>query len=233
MALPTMKKSNGLAAALQETQVQATAGGGGVFCKFDYKTGDFLMGRESENIADEIVLIHTDSISHGWVLWSGNKATKVLVNFTEALPTEPEPVFTGKIDPRTKQEIVDYASEGRAIMFATDDGLQVTLEGSSYGVRKGVDAMLKDIKARAFDPINADYLYPKVKLESESYEKAGVRDPIHNPIFTIVAWCDVDGNEQGETPKLAAVPDEAPVEEEQVEEPVAEAAPKRRRRKSA
>lgn len=232
--LPQIQNAGGLVSALQEAKVEVTqAGEGELFTKFDYKTGDFLMGRDAENIVDETVLVHTDSISHGWVIWNDGKPIKTLVNFTQALPPQPDPIATGKINQATKQEIINYPSESRGILFATDDGLQTIMEGSSYGVRKGVDNLLQTIRQRAMDPANADYLYPKVKLGNESYEQA-TYGTVFNPTFTVVAWCDNGGNEQGETKKIAAKETKTAPVEEPVEEVVEKkAAPKRRRRSAA
>jgi hypothetical protein len=59
--------------------------------------------------------------------------------------------------------------------------------------------------------------FPKVKLTSESYanKKRGGK-LTYNPVFEIVAWCDIDGNEEREAPaQVEAQPDpeaEAPAE---------------------
>jgi len=214
--LPAMQNQNGLAAAIKDAGYQPSTSSGGdeLFCKFDYKTGDFLLGRDAENIVEEVVTIHTDSIAHGWVCWSGGKPTKTLVNFTQPLPNQPAPIGD------------DGFVEARAIMFATDDGIQAILEGNSYGIRKGIDDLMMSIKQQAMVAENANYLYPQVELGSNSY-KHSAGNIIHNPVFKVVNWCDVEGNIQGETKKIEAQAEEPVVEKE------AAAAPKRRRRKAA
>jgi len=197
MALPSINSKN-LAAAVQAAQfTPSTNNSGDIFCKFDYKTGDYLLGREADNIAGEEVVIHTDSIAIGWVCWSGGKPHKQLVSFIEPLPMQPEPMGA------------DHWSEARAIMFKTAEGEQVTLEGNSYGIRSGIDNLITAIKQRASDPANADYLYPKVKLSDTSY-KHTAGNTIHNMVLDVVGWCDVEGNLQADTSAkaIAAEPEE-------------------------
>ena len=219
MALPAMKSNLSLAQALNETDYQPTTGGGdSVFCKFDYQSGDFLLGRELDNIEGETVIIHTDSIAHGWTVWNNNKPTKQLVNFTEQLPIQPAPLDGNAY------------TESRAIMLMLDDNeTQVTLEGNSYGIRSGVDDLIMAIKKQSGIPANADFLYPKVQLTSNNY-KHNTGNIIYNPVFKIIDWCDSDGNVQKAIPvkkKVKAVEEKAP----EAEAPAEEAKPQRRRRR--
>ena len=239
--LPAMRSTTSLAEAVSKSQVQQTntSGGGTVFCKFGAYDGTFLFGRDAEDISGETVMVHTDSMAHGWTCWSDGQPEKQLVNFTEPLPPRPAPITGTRIDPKTGQPEINYYTECRALMFVTDDGINTILEGNSHGIRSGFDDLLMKIKQRAADPANAEYLYPKVVLKSTSYEnKYKKGEFIYNPVFDVVSWCNVEGEAQEEVAKIApkrkkakAVPVEQEPEEEPEEEPKAK--PIRRRKRAA
>ena len=118
----------------------------------------------------------------------------------------------------------DYPSEARSFQGAlVDDGEMLAFDTNSYGGRKGIDVLLGKIKAHS--AVGSKHLYPKVKLTSESYanKKRGGK-LTHNPVFELVAWCDQEGNEEGDTPEQ--VEDQTAEAEAPVEEPK-----KRQRRK--
>jgi hypothetical protein len=197
MSLPTIPSQTSLAAALSSAQVNEPQEGSVLYAKFDFKTGEYMAGKDNEILTEESVIVMTDAFAHGWVCWSGGKPYKIMVNFTEALPPQPAPIGQ------------DFYKEARAIQFKTVDGeIEAILEGSSYGIKKGVDSLLLEIKKRAADPANADYLYPQVCLESESY-KHETGNLIHNPVFRIEDWCNIDGNPQ-QAPEPVKVIEDAP-----------------------
>lgn len=204
--LPSINVAN-LAEAVKEAKFEpSSTGGDSIFCKFDYQTGDYLLGRELIDIKGEEVVVHTDSIAVGWICWSGGKATKNLVSFTEGLPPQPAPIGN------------DNYSEARAIMFKTTEGEQAILEGNSYGIRSGIDALIKAIKNRALDPANANYLYPRVTLSSNSY-KHSQGNTIYNTQFDVVGWCNANGELQGDT-AIADSSGKSDADEEAVAKPV-------------
>jgi hypothetical protein len=179
-----------------------------------------LLGQDAEDVTDELVLVNTTTIQHGWILWSGGRPAKNFVGFNQDLPA-PMPGI-GE----------DQPSEGRAFQGAlVDDGEMLAFETSSYGGRKGVDTLLGKIKAHAAE--GSQHLYPKIRLTSESYanKKRGGK-LVFNPIFEIAAWCDQEGNEEGEpsTQIEAATPTETVVEAPAEPEATADAPPKRQRR---
>ena len=233
--LPAMRSTTSLADAGSHSQVQQTnTSGGTVFCKFGAYDGSFLFGRDAEDISGETVMVHTDSMAHGWTCWSDGQPEKFLVNFTESLPPRPAPITGTRIDPKTGQPEINYYTECRALMFVTDDGINTILEGNSHGIRSGFDDLLMKIKQRAADPANAEYLYPKVVLKSTSYEnKYKKGEHIYNPVFEVVSWCNVEGVAQEEVAKIA--PTRKKVEEDDVPfdlEPE-KAKPVRRRKRAA
>ncbi len=219
---PTVMNVNDLAGALQNSQVKETTGLAGFsFMKMDFETGEWLIGQDSDIVTDELILVNTTTIQHGWILWSGGRPEKLMVGFTQPLP----PAMASIDD--------DHPSEGRSLQAAIiDDGEMVAFDTNSYGGRKGVDVLLGKIKAHAAE--GSQHLYPKVKLTSESYanKKRGGK-LTYNPVFEVVAWCNEEGDEEGEpATKIEGPSEEAKAETaDPVSEEPAKEAPKRQRRK--
>jgi len=201
-----------LASALAGSQVQETTGLAGFsFLKIDFESGEWLLGQDAEIVTDEEILVNTTTIQHGWILWSGGRPNKSFVGFTQPLPQPMEAIGD------------DYPSEARSFQGALiDDGEPLAFDTNSYGGRKGIDVLLGKIKAHSAE--GSTFLYPRVKLTSESYanKKRGGKLTF-NPVFEIVAWCDNDGNEEGKAPAQVAAPSETEAE--------APAEPKKRQRR--
>tara|TARA_R100001530_G_scaffold13727_6_gene12578 strand:- start:121 stop:885 length:765 start_codon:yes stop_codon:yes gene_type:complete len=175
---------NDLAVALGNSQVQETAAGGISFLKMDFETGEWLLGRDQDIVTGDEILVNTSTIQHGWILWSGGRASKLMTAFNRPIPT-----------PMASQGDA-HPKEGRTFQGAMmDDGEPLAFETNSFGGRKGVDVLLGAIKLHA--ATGSKFLYPKVKLASESYlEKKHKNAMVFNPVFQIVAWCDEDANEE-------------------------------------
>ena len=216
--LPSVMNVNDLSSALAGSQVQETTGLAGFsFLKMDFESGDWLIGQDSDIVTNEEVLVNTTTIQHGWILWSGGRPAKSFVGFTQPLPVAMDAIGE------------DFPSEARSFQGAlVDDGEMLAFDTNSYGGRKGVDVLLGKIKAHAAE--GSQFLYPKVKLTSESYanKKRGGK-LTHNPLFEIVEWCDNEGNTEGDPAPQVAAPKEPEGEAEA--EPVADAPVKRQRRK--
>ena len=209
---PSVMNPTDLASALAGSQVQETTGLAGFsFLKIDFESGEWLLGQDAEIVTDEEILVNTTTIQHGWILWSGGRPNKSFVGFTQPLPQPMEAIGD------------DYPSEARSLQGALiDDGEPLAFDTNSYGGRKGIDVLLGKIKAHSAE--GSTFLYPRVKLTSESYanKKRGGKLTF-NPVFEIVAWCDTDGNEEGEAP--------AQVEDKSETEAEAPAEPKKRQRR--
>lgn len=217
---PTIMPTEALANALANSQVQENTSAGGVdFLKMDFETGEWLIGRDQDIVTDDLILVNTPSLKHGWTLWSGGQPQKSHVSFTQPLPAPMAPIGE------------DVASEARSFDGAlVDDQSPLSFDVNSLGGRKGVDRLLGAIKAHA--AAGSGYLYPKVKLTSESYanKKRGGKLTF-NPVFEVIAWCNVEGEEEPESAEVLAAPAE---QTETAPEPeTAPEAPKRRRRKAA
>jgi len=211
---PSVMNPTDLSTALAQSQVKETTGLAGFsFLKMDFESGEWLLGQDAEIATDELVLVNTPSIQHGWILWSGGRPNKSFVAFTQPLPQPMEPIGD------------DYPSEARSFQGAlVDDGEPLAFDTNSYGGRKGIDVLLGKIKAHSAE--GSKHLYPKVKLTSESYANTKRGGKLtYNPVFEIVAWCDNDGNE--ESAATAQVEDNSETETE-TEAPVE---PKKRQRR--
>jgi len=205
--------SSDLSTALAESQVQETTGLAGFsFLKMDFESGTWLLGQDADDVTDEEVLVNTTTIQHGWILWSGGRPNKTFVNFTQQLPAPMESIGD------------DHPSEARSFQGAlVDDGEMLAFDTNSYGGRKGVDVLLGKIKAHSAK--GSKHLFPKIKLTSESYANTKRGGKLtYNPVFEIVAWCDNEGNEEGEPAAQVEGPAEAEPEAEK-------AAPKKRQRR--
>jgi len=205
---PTTQNSiTDLSSALAQSKVQdsSNSSSGKAYIKFDYKTGSFAYGRDQEDISGDEIVINTYSFTHGWVLWSNGIPTKVMRSFTEELP----PAMPSVGD--------DSPSEARGFeaRFKDDEETVLVFESNSHGGRSGVDALLGKVGLRSAGG-ETEFLFPVVKLISESY-KAAKGGTVHNPVFEIVSWVNVEGKTSEDTPLIE---DQAQTEE----------APRRKRR---
>jgi len=212
---PTVMNPTDLSTALAQSQVRETTGLPGFsFLKMDFESGEWFLGQDAEIVSGELVLVNTTTIQHGWILWSGGRPNKSFVGFTQPLPQPMEAIGD------------DHPSEARSFQGALiDDGEPLAFDTNSYGGRKGIDVLLGKIKAHAAE--GSKYLFPKVKLTSESYanKKRGGK-LTYNPVFEILAWCDDEGDEEGEAPAQVEAKPEVEVSAEPKKR-------QRRRKKSA
>jgi len=197
---PTAKNSmTNLAAALQNSQIPTESNlGSKAFLRFDFKTGRFFFGRDQEEVTGDTLVLNIASFTHGWTLWVNGKPQKVQSSFNEPLPNPMAPV--DGTDPSE--------SRGFEARFEDDSDTIVVFETSSYGGRKGCDAILGEAIVKA--KTGSEYLFPVVKLDSESY-KSQQGGTIHNPMFKAIGWMDQNGNLEGDIASLDAPEDEEPV----------------------
>ena len=187
----TNNSSTNLASMLAETKVaESNTSQGKAFLKFDFKSGDFAYGRDAEEITGETIVINTYSIQHGWTLWANGAPKKVSAPFNAELPEPMAPV-----DGNSPTESRSFEA-----CFQDDPDTILVFDSNSHGGRTGVNKVLDQIKARAVSG-EGEYLFPKVKLSSDSY-KAKQGATVHNPVFKIVGWLNLDGEEQSSTAKL-------------------------------
>lgn len=192
---PTTKSITDLTSALAHSKVQslgqASGAGSTAFLRFDYKTGDFTFGRDQVEVTGEEIVVNTSSFAHGWILWYGGKPTKTMASFVQELP-EPMPA-----SPDGDQPTECRSFEAR---FEDDPSTVIAFESSSFGGRKGCDTLLDAVRIRSAGG-ESEFLFPVVRLDRENY-KAKQGGTIHNPVFTVVDWCNDKGERQGNTPLL-------------------------------
>lgn len=187
---PVVSDPNTLAKALANSQVAETPVGGTGFLKINHKNGEWSLGRDLEDVTDELIIVDTQTIKHGWFLWHAQRVSKLLVAFHQPLPLPMDPIGN------------DFPTEGRSFdAWMANNGDLARFDTSSHGGKKGTDILLGAIKLHA--SIGSRYLFPKVKLGSESYlDKTYSNAMVYNPSFSIVAWCNEAGEEEPETPQI-------------------------------
>lgn len=201
---PTIQNSiTDLSSALAQSKVHHAdnSSAGKAFLKFNFKDGSFTFGRDQEEITGEEIVVNVATFAHGWTLWVNGQPQKVMRSFVEQLP-EPMPSVDG-----------NQPSESRgfeARFPEVDDDTILVFETNSFGGRKGADKLLTDVSIRSASG-EAEYLYPVVRLTSESY-KSKQGSTIHNPVFEVVGWMNQEGVRQGETARVEA-PESHPEEE--------------------
>lgn len=209
---PTVISANELTDMFAGSQVQQTNQSAGVaFLKMDFETGEWLLGRDAEDVTQAEIHVNSPSIKHGWILWSGGRPTKNMVAVDKPIPMPMAGV--GGDEPAEARSF-----EGSLV----DDLTPLQFDTASYGGRKGVDALLAAIIQKS-SVEKSQFIFPKVSLESESYastQRGGKL--IYNPVFKVVAWYDGEGNEEAE---------KAPAVEDKTGEVDIDNKPKRQRRK--
>lgn len=209
---PTTQSSiTDLSSALAQSKVHHAdnSSAGKAFLKFNFKDGSFTFGRDQEDITGEEIVVNVATFAHGWTLWVNGQPQKVMRSFVEQLP-EPMPSVDGNQPSESRGFEARFPEE--------DDDTILVFETNSFGGRKGADKLLTEVSIRSASG-EAEYLYPVVRLTSESY-KSKQGSTIHNPVFEVVGWMNQEGVRQGETARV-----EAPESEPEEETPV-----RRRRR---
>ena len=219
-----------LVSMLQHDQIEdaPAASGGKAFMKFDFMSGRYTFGRESEDITGAEMVVNFTTMTHGWTVWANNKPTKASAHFTQPLP--PRISAVGGNEPTESRSFT-----GR---FLDDDEAELEFSTNSHGGRQGADKLRAEIKLRASAGEKA-FLFPIVELTSESYANAKQGGKLtYNPVFKIVGWVDSQGLEAEEAKSIAAPKPKTrakakPEPAVEVEEEVVEEAPVRKRRRRA
>jgi hypothetical protein len=129
---------------------------------------------------------------HGYSCWTANPDPKVkntllgevMVSIQEAKPLMPDPI-NGY--PFKEQRVFDLKC-----ILGDDEGVEATYKNSSIGGLRGVDNLLAALQKQIL--VDPTKLVAIVQLESSPYEHTSF-GRIYNPIFNVVGWADMDGNE--------------------------------------
>ena len=190
------------------------------YLKFNGKTGDWEFGQECADVSDESVLINAASFQHGFTRWGSNPPAKVSVSIADALPEPPESIdgtdYEGK-------PTVHHAQASRAFSGSFEDGVPFQFNINSQGGVERTEGLIDLVMNRARpkkDGGNPEYCFPKVKLESDMWKRPAT-GKIFKPVYTLVEWCDINGEAEGKVKPKLEKPDAA----DAAPEPDADAAP--------
>lgn len=185
--------------------IQAEVGPTGVvIIKMD-KTGHWVFGADQEEVeADSTWAVNPFSFVHGYIAWGdGEVLGEKMVSVSDPLPEMDD------APPMAKKGWETQVGMSLKCLSGEDKGMEARYTTTSAGGKRGVQTLAVAI-AEAVDK-DPSKPVPVVLLKKEHYQHKSY-GRIFTPLFDIQSWVSMDGEE--------------PV----AEEPVAEAAPARRRR---
>jgi hypothetical protein len=161
------------------------------------KGGMWIYGQTNEEVQPgSRWAVNVMTLAHGWCCWvEGDSKNSlegdVMVSMTEHIPPQPDDIRGTEFKPQRSFEL--------KCMNGEDEGTEVLYKVNSRGGIEAVTKFIADIQRRLLTP----YPCPIVTLDSEWYQhpKWG---RVEKPIFTIVGWCDLNGNVEGAAPAPAA-----------------------------
>lgn len=210
--------------AQQHRRSAAFGSGDKAFLKFSGKSGEWLLGKEEDDVKNEIAVINVLATQHGFVRWGEKPPAKVFTPITQPLPTPPENI--DGTDPNTGHPRTFTPQDARKLegKFMDDELGEFIFDTNSMGGVERVDELIDEVMARAGS--GSAYIFPKVNLTGDFYKRPDGK--VHKPIFEIEAWCNMEGVEEGEpVPELEQQDEPEPKQDE----PEPEAKPARRRRR--
>lgn len=185
--------------------IQADVGPTGtVIIKMD-KTGHWVFGADQDEVeADSTWAVNPFSFVHGFIAWGdGDVLAEKMVSVSEPLPEMDD------APPMAKRGWEVQVGMSLKCLTGEDKGMEARYTTTSAGGKRGVQTLAVAIAEMVDkDPSKP---VPVVLLKKEHYQHKSY-GRIFTPLFDIQSWVSMDGDE--------------PV----AEEPVAEAAPARRRR---
>jgi hypothetical protein len=186
--------------------IQAEVGPTGVvIIKMD-KTGHWVFGADQTEVeADSTWAVNPFSFVHGYIAWGdGDVLAEKMVSVSEPLPEMDD------APPMAKRGWEVQVGMSLKCLTGEDKGMEARYTTTSAGGKRGVQTLAVAIAEMVDkDPSKP---VPVVLLKKEHYQHKSY-GRIFTPLFDIQSWVSMDGEE----PEVA-------------EEPVAEAAPARRRR---
>lgn len=187
--------------------IQAEVGPTGVvIIKMD-KTGHWVFGADQTEVeADSTWAVNPFSFVHGYIAWGdGEVLAEKMVSVSDPLPAMDD------APPSAKRGWEVQVGMSLKCLSGEDKGLEARYTTTSAGGKRGVQTLAVAI-AEAVDKDQTKPV-PVVLLKKEHYQHKSY-GRIFTPLFDIQSWVSMDGEEP----------------EPVVEEPVADAAPARRRR---
>jgi hypothetical protein len=178
-------------AGIAESRATTQMGAGGKPILRLIKGGTWLYGQTNEEMQPgSRWAVNVMTLAHGWCCWVEGESKNtlegdIMVSMSEKLPAKPAPIRDTEFKEQRAFEL--------KCMDGEDEGTEVVYKVNSYGGVQAVTALIGDIQRRLLTP----YPCPVLTFDSEWYQhpKWGRVD---KPIFTIVGWCDLNGNVEGE-----------------------------------
>ena len=200
-----------LLAGIEESQATTlVAGGGKDLIKLSKNDGTWNIGQSDEPMqVGSKWWINIVSICHGFICWSNYQGTRknerlgeVMVPMYEPKPQKPGPIEGFPFAEQRSFEAICLNGE--------DEGKEVQFKNGSVGTLKGFKKLEDAVKAQL--KTNRRYPCPVIQFKSEKYKHSDY-GWIHNPIFEVVDWADMQGNLKSEgevTPNEPDAPKPAP-----------------------
>ena len=218
MGTEITKKANlgALASGLKHARKQAPSVGGKAYLRFT--KGDWGLGKEKVDVADEVVIFNTSSLRTGYECWTDYTKAQLKARKAEGksqsnelLGEEMELATSGGVDPDDLPDMGDWEwttvqqIEGR---FVNNDQREFIWTARSYGGLKAMGMMVDEILSR-MSLGEEEFLMPVVRLETSSYDNKTYGE-VHEPVLTIVDWANIDGDREGAEEEPEVAPEPAP-----------------------
>ena len=201
---------------IEETRAGLVTGGNKPFLRL-LRTGEYVFGQTNDDVQEGSQwAVNLASLQRGWVCWGdGELLGQVMSSVQVPRPACPPPV-NGY--PFAEQYGMDLTC-----ISGDDAGMEVVYKNNSYGFKVAFDTLISAIRDRyAVEKVK---YWPIITLGVEDYQHKKYGQ-IFNPILTVVAWADAEGNIEGRKAapaKVEAAP-EAPAPARQRKAPVQPAA---------
>jgi hypothetical protein len=175
---------------LANAQANIAVKDGGNFLKLSKHSGEWIYGADETDVQEgSLWAINPGSLQMGYIAWA-QKGGEVLGK--RLLPILSGQTVERSSLPNVGAEWDECISMELKCMNGDDEGTQVIYEQNSYGSKKAFSKVLSEIVAQAGrDPVN---FVPVVTMKSESYQHK-TYGKIWNPIFDIVKWVSMMGEE--------------------------------------
>jgi len=179
---------------IEDTRASIVVAGGKPFLRL-MRNGVWVFGQGNEEVQEGSQwAVNLASLARGWVCWGdGELLGKVMSSVQVPRPARPAAI--------NGYEFAEQYGMDLACIDGDDAGVVVDHSNNSYGYKTMFDALVAAIRDRYMT--DKVYYWPFVTLGQESYnhKKFGL---IYNPILTITAWADAEGNIAGGRAKPAA-----------------------------
>ena len=159
------------------------------------RDGRWVYGQVNDAVENDARwAVNIMTLSHGWVCWTDSvKTGEVMASMLKPMPPRPEPL-----------DGMPYKSNAasRCAVGGDSDGVELIHQMTSVGGLRAIDGLLAEIhKQLRCDPA---HLLPVAGLGNRisvtHTKKYGLT---YTPIYRIVGWCDLGGNEAETIPDLS------------------------------